>query len=134
MLCLTRSALPIRRRLILVEDRLLQERRLSLNKVGAFQLQQQECTEVKPEKIFPRPRPRHHYDRNCPDETSKAATATNTNKSSRASLQLNHKLGGYIRRMRSCAPTEDLKNASNTKIHQLSLSATPRLPLRLGGY
>jgi hypothetical protein len=60
--------------------------------------------------------------------------AANTNKISRASLQLTHELGGYIQRMRSRAPTEDLKNTSNTKIHQLSLSATPRLPLRLGGY
>jgi hypothetical protein len=54
MLRLTRSAPPLRRHLILVEDRLLRERRLRQNKVGAFQLQQQECTEVKPEKIFPR--------------------------------------------------------------------------------
>jgi hypothetical protein len=76
----------------------------------------------------------HAHDRNCPSETSKTATVTNTNKSSRASLQLTHELGGYIRRMRSGSPTEDLKNTSNTKIHQLSLSATPRLPLRLGGY
>jgi hypothetical protein len=77
----------------------------------------------------PRPHPRHHYDRNCPDKTSKATTAIKT-----ASLQFTHELGGYIRRMRSRAPTEDLKNTSNTKIHQLSLSSTPRLPLRLEGY
>jgi hypothetical protein len=63
-----------------------------------------------------------------------AATATVTNKSSRVSLQLIHELGGYIRRMRSRAPTESLKNITNTKTDQLSLSATPRLPLRLGGY
>jgi hypothetical protein len=67
----------------------------------------------------------HHYDCNCPDETPKTATVTNTNKISRASLRLTHELGGHIRRMRSRAPTEDLKNTSNTKIHQLSLSATP---------
>jgi hypothetical protein len=60
--------------------------------------------------------------------------ATITNKSSRASLQLTHELGGYIRRMHSRAPTENLKNTSNTKTHRLSLSATPQLPLRLGGY
>jgi hypothetical protein len=36
--------------------------------------------------------------------------------------------------MRSRAPTENLKNTSNTKIHRLSLSVTPRLPLRLGDY
>jgi hypothetical protein len=60
--------------------------------------------------------------------------ATITSKSSRASLQLTHELGGYIRRLRSRAPTENLKNTSNSNIHQLSLSATPRLPLRLGGY
>jgi hypothetical protein len=57
-----------------------------------------------------------------------------TNKSSRASLQLTHELGGYIRRMRSRAPTENLKNTSNTKTHLLSLSATPQLSLRLEGY
>ena len=34
-------------------------------------------------------------------------------------------LGGYIRRMRSRAPTENPKNTSNSKIHQLSLNATP---------
>jgi hypothetical protein len=50
--------------------------------------------------------------------------ATITNKSSRVSLQLTHELGGYIRWMRSRAPTENLKNTSNTKIHWLSLSAT----------
>jgi hypothetical protein len=50
--------------------------------------------------------------------------ATITNKSSRASLQLTHELGGYIRRMCSRAPTENLKNTSNTKIHHLSLSVT----------
>jgi hypothetical protein len=67
----------------------------------------------------PRPqlRPHYHYDRNCPSKTSKTATVTNTNKSSRANLQLAHKIGGQIRRMRSRAPTEDLKNTSNTKIH-----------------
>jgi hypothetical protein len=54
MLCLTRSAPLHHRRLILVEDHLLRERRLSWNKVGAFQLQQQELTKVKSEKIFPR--------------------------------------------------------------------------------
>jgi hypothetical protein len=69
--------------------------------------------------------PTSHYGHNCPDETSKATTATITNKSSRASFQLTHELGGYIRRMRSRAPTEHLKNTSNSKIHQLSLSATP---------
>jgi hypothetical protein len=82
----------------------------------------------------PRPRPHHHYDRNCPDETSKIAMVTNTNKSSRVSLQLTHELGGYIRPMRSRAPTKNLKNTSNTKIHRLSLSVTPRLPLRIEGY
>jgi hypothetical protein len=35
-----------------------------------------------------------------------ATTATITNKSLRASLQLTHKLRGYIRQMRSRAPTE----------------------------
>jgi hypothetical protein len=41
-----------------------------------------------------------------------------------ASLQLTHELGGYIRRMRSRAPTENFNNTTNTKIHRLSLSAT----------
>jgi hypothetical protein len=54
ILRLTRSTPPLRRRLILVEDRVLWERRLGRNKVGTFQLQQQERTEVKPKKIFPR--------------------------------------------------------------------------------
>jgi hypothetical protein len=44
MLRHTRNAPPLRRRLILVEDRLLRERRLGWNKVGTLQ----------PEKIFPR--------------------------------------------------------------------------------
>jgi hypothetical protein len=73
---------------------------------------------------MPTLRPCHHYDRNCPDETSKATTATNTNKSSRVSLLLIHELGGYIWRMRSRAPTENLNHATNTKTHRLSLSAT----------
>jgi hypothetical protein len=68
----------------------------------------------------------------APTKRPKATTATN--KSSRASLQLTHELGGYIQRMRSRAPTENLKNTTNTKIDRLSLSTTPRLPLRLGGY
>jgi hypothetical protein len=79
-------------------------------------------------------RPHRHDGSNRSYETSKAKAATITNKSSRASLQLPHELGGYIRRMRSRAPTENLKNTSNTKTHRLSLSATPQLPLRLGGY
>jgi hypothetical protein len=36
--------------------------------------------------------------------------------------------------MRSRAPIEDVKNTINTKINQMSLSATPWLPLRLEGY
>jgi hypothetical protein len=51
--------------------------------------------------------------------------ATITNKSSRASLQLTHELGGYIRRMRLRTPTENVKNTTNTKTIWLSLSATP---------
>jgi hypothetical protein len=54
-----------------------------------------------------------------------ATTATITHKSSRASLQLTHELGGYIRRIRSRTPTENMKNTINTKIIQLSLSTTP---------
>jgi hypothetical protein len=45
-----------------------------------------------------------------------ATTATIMNKSSRASLQLIHELGGYIRRMRSRALIENVKNTINTKI------------------
>jgi hypothetical protein len=70
----------------------------------------------------------------APTKHPRATTATITNKSSRASLQLTHELGGYIRWMRSRAPTGNEKNTTNTKIIRLSLSATPRLPLRLGGY
>jgi hypothetical protein len=51
--------------------------------------------------------------------------ATITHKSSRVSLQLTHELRGYIRRMRSRAPTENMKNTINTKIVQLSLSVIP---------
>jgi hypothetical protein len=54
-----------------------------------------------------------------------ATTATITHKSSRASLQLTHEFGGYILRMRSRAPTGNTKNTINTRIVQLSLSATP---------
>jgi hypothetical protein len=61
MLRLTRSVPPLRRRLILVEDHLLRERRLGRNKVGAFQLRQQKCTEVKLEKIFPRQKANRTY-------------------------------------------------------------------------
>jgi hypothetical protein len=78
-----------------------------------------------PKYPHPWPHPHHHYGRNCLDETSKTTTATITNKISRASLQLTHELGGYIWRMRSRAPTENLKNTSNSKIRQLSPSATP---------
>jgi hypothetical protein len=78
--------------------------------------------------------PCRHDGSNRSDGTPKATTATITNKSSRVSLQLTHELGGYIRRMRSRAPTENSKNASYTKTHRWSLSATPQLPLRLGDY
>jgi hypothetical protein len=56
MLRLTRSAPLLRRSLVLVEDRLLRERRHGRDKVGAFQLLQQERTKVKSEKIVPRQR------------------------------------------------------------------------------
>jgi hypothetical protein len=69
-----------------------------------------------------------------PTRVTAITATTATNKSSRMSLQLTHELGGYIWRMRSCAPTENLKNTTNTKIDRLSLSTTPRLPLRLRGY
>jgi hypothetical protein len=60
-----------------------------------------------------------------PTKRPQATTATIMNKSSRASLQHTHELGGYIWQMRSHAPTENMKNTINTKIVQLSLSATP---------
>jgi hypothetical protein len=60
-----------------------------------------------------------------PTKHPQATTATITNKSSRASLQLTHEPGGYIRWMSSRTPTENVKNSINTKIIQLSLSATP---------
>jgi hypothetical protein len=72
--------------------------------------------------------------RTTPTKHPQATTATITNKSSRVSLQLTHELGGYIRRMRSHAPTESMKNTVNTNIIQLSLSTTPCLPLKFGGY
>jgi hypothetical protein len=61
----------------------------------------------------------------APTKHLQATTATITNKSSRASLQLTRELGGYIRRMRSRAPTENVKNTTNTKTIRLSLSTTP---------
>jgi hypothetical protein len=61
----------------------------------------------------------------APMKHPEATTATITNKSSQVSLQLTHELGGYIWRMRSRAPTENVKNANNTEIIRLSLSATP---------
>jgi hypothetical protein len=88
----------------------------------------------RPRCSHPLLHPRRHDGGSRSDETSKATTATITNKSSRASPQLTHELKVYIQRMRSRAPTENLKNTSNTKTHRLSLSATPQLPLRLGGY
>jgi hypothetical protein len=53
MLRLTRGTPLLRHGLVLVEDRLLRERRLG---GGAFQLPQQGRTKVKPEKFFPRQR------------------------------------------------------------------------------
>jgi hypothetical protein len=53
MLRLTRSTPFLCCSLVLVEDRLLRERRLGRDKVGVFQLPQQERTKVKSEKIFP---------------------------------------------------------------------------------
>jgi hypothetical protein len=50
MLRLTCSASLLRRSLVLVEDCLLRERRLGRDKVGAFQLPQQERIKVKSEK------------------------------------------------------------------------------------
>jgi hypothetical protein len=61
----------------------------------------------------------------APTKRPQDATATITDKSSRGSLQLTHELRGYIRWMRSRAPTEDVKNTINTKIIQLSLSVIP---------
>jgi hypothetical protein len=60
-----------------------------------------------------------------PTKHPQDTTTTITHKSSRASVQLTHELGGYIRRMRSHAPTENLKKTIHTRIGQLSLSATP---------
>jgi hypothetical protein len=88
-------------------------------------MMERSCRSHRPRYPHPGQRPRHHYSHNCPDEISKATMATITNKSSRASLQLTHELGGYIWWMRSRAPTENLKNTPNSKICQLSLSATP---------
>jgi hypothetical protein len=69
-----------------------------------------------------------------PTERFGTATTTIKFKSPRASLQLTHKLGGYIQRMRLRAPTGRILNKINTKPSCLSLSATLRLPLKLGGY
>jgi hypothetical protein len=52
MLRLACSAPLLRCGLVLVEDRLLRERRLGRDEVGAFQPPQQGHTKVKPEKIF----------------------------------------------------------------------------------
>jgi hypothetical protein len=61
----------------------------------------------------------------APTKHPQDTTSTIAHKSSRASLQLTHKLRGYIRWMRSHAPTKNTKNTISTKIVQLSLSATP---------
>jgi hypothetical protein len=61
----------------------------------------------------------------APTKQPQVATTTTTNKSSQASLQLTHELGGYIRRMRLRAPTENVKNITNTKNVRLSLRVTP---------
>jgi hypothetical protein len=61
----------------------------------------------------------------APTKCPQAATATITHKSSRVSLQLTHELGGYMWQMRSRAPSENMKNTTNTKIIRLSLSTTP---------
>jgi hypothetical protein len=60
-----------------------------------------------------------------PAKYSQATTATIKHKSPRASLQLTHRLRGYIRRMRSRAPTKNTKNNTNAKSTQVSLSVTP---------
>jgi hypothetical protein len=60
-----------------------------------------------------------------PTKHSQATTAIIKHKSPRASLQLTHRLGGYIRRMCVRAPTENMENDTNAKSTQLSLSATP---------
>jgi hypothetical protein len=70
-------------------------------------LMERSCWSHRARYPFPRLRPRHHYSHNCPDKIYKATTATITNKSSRASLQLTHELGGYSRRMRSRALLTD---------------------------
>jgi hypothetical protein len=61
----------------------------------------------------------------APTKHPQAATTTTTNKSSQVSLQLTHELGGYIQRICSRAPTENVKSTTNTKIIQLSLGVTP---------
>jgi hypothetical protein len=60
-----------------------------------------------------------------PTKHPQATMAIITHKSLRASLQLTHELGGYIRPMRSRAPTENPKNTINTRIVQLNLCVTP---------
>jgi hypothetical protein len=60
-----------------------------------------------------------------PTKQSRTTTTTAKFKILRASLQLTHGLGGYIRWMRLCAPTGRIKNRSKTKPSRLSLSATP---------
>jgi hypothetical protein len=49
-----------------------------------------------------------------PTKRPQAIMTTITHKSPRVSLQLTHELRGYIRRMRSRAPTENSKNTINT--------------------
>jgi hypothetical protein len=50
------SAPLLRCGLVLVEDRLLRERRLGRDEMGAFQLQRQGPTKINPENIIPRQR------------------------------------------------------------------------------
>jgi hypothetical protein len=53
---LTRNAHLFHHSLVLVKNRLLRERHLGRDEVGAFQLPQQEHTKVKSEKIVPQQR------------------------------------------------------------------------------
>jgi hypothetical protein len=69
VLCLARNAPLLRRSLVLVKNRLLRERRLSWNKVGALQLQRQEEAGVSRERqTLRRSTPRQKANETCRED------------------------------------------------------------------
>jgi hypothetical protein len=68
------------------------------------------------------------------DDTPDERCSTLKSLTPRASLRLPCGLGGYIRRMRSRAPTGKTENITNAKPSRLILGTSLQLPPRLRGY